>query len=137
MTIATLAIILAVVQLTADPVPATGSPTLDDLETPYGVAGTPSEQLPGEWLIGTWAIKSEAITGCPHDIIVSRGAADDQLFFEFPDNEDRNGGDTMVSTRDDLLETSGYTYTLLPSGNVEMQGKKDRKNRAELIKCAS
>lgn len=137
MTIATLAIILAVVQLTADPVPATGSPTLDDLETPYGVAGTPSEQLPGEWLIGAWAIKSEATTGCPHDIIVSRGMADDQLFFEFPDNEDRNGVDTMVSTRDDMLETSGYTYTLLPSGNVEMQGKKDRKNRAELIKCAS
>ncbi|WDA41515.1 toll/interleukin-1 receptor domain-containing protein [Erythrobacter sp. BLCC-B19] len=137
MTIVTAAIILAVVQITADPVPATGSPTLDDLETPYGVAGTPSEELPGAWLIGTWAIKNEAVTWCSHDIIVSRGMADDQLFFEFPADESRNGGDTIVSARGNTLETSGYTYTRLLNGNVEMQGKKDRKNRAELIKCAS
>ena len=138
MTIATLAIILAVVQLTADPVPATGSPTLDDLETPYGVAGTPSEQLPGEWLIGTWAYKDDEVgTGCSASIIVTRGPEDDHLFFEFPGIEKNNGGDLIVSARDDALETSGYNYTLLPNGNVVMQGKKNKANRRELIKCAS
>jgi hypothetical protein len=90
----------------------------------------------GEWLIGEWVI-NQADSGCKRQLHIARTEKTNELNFDFPNLPDLNGPDVFRMLGEEVVQTSGWRYVKLPTGNVRMQSISDVKLVQELSKCAA